>query len=870
VSSEKPTPPRAAQWLLHTFLRPELSEEVTGDLEEKYLLELKSSSRFRANIHYWYEVLAYVRPFAIRRLKGSHLNPYPMYRSYFITAFRSMVKNKLHSFINIAGLSVGMAVAILIALWLQDEMSFERNFENYDRIAQVVQNVTNNGETDTWRSVPYPLAEELRKNYGGNFKYVSLISDEERLLSFGDKNLSRPGVFAEPDFTELFSLNMVKGRRDAIKDQSSILISESTAKVYFGDADPIGAVMLFDHHITVHVAGVYQDIPVQSELTNVHFVAAWDLLYNETEWIRTMADPWRPNAFTLYVGIQDHTSFAAVSENIKDAKLKRVSKALAKKKPAVFLFPMKNWHLYSEYKNGKQAGGRIQYVWLFGIVGIFVVLMACINFMNLSTARSEKRAKEVGIRKAIGSLRGQLVTQFFSESILISVISLVLALLLVQISFPLFNQLSDKQLRLPWSNLAMWCFGFSFCIVIGLIAGSYPAVYLSSIKAGSVLKGVFSAGRGASLPRKVLVILQFTVSVVLIIGTAVVFQQIQFAKNRPVGYETIGLVSVPLMSPEIQTHFDAIKTELTSAGAITEMAKSDAPTTENWSSSSVFDWDGKDPDLSVDFITGSVSHDYGKTIGWEIMEGRDFSREFVSDSSAFIINESAMRYLQLQNPIGATIRWYNSPFKIIGVVKDIIVRSPYEPVRPMFYNLSRGDGNFALFRINPRSSAKDAIAKIEAVFKKYGPGEPFSYQFTDQSYAKKFGDEERVGKIAGIFTSLAIFISCLGIFGLSSFVAEQRTKEIGVRKVMGASIFDLWRLISKDFLVLVIISCLIAIPISYQLLSGWLNRYDYHINIPLWLFVAASAGALVITMITVSWHTLHAANSNPIKSLRTE
>jgi putative ABC transport system permease protein len=793
-----------------------------------------------------------------------------MYKSYFITAFRNMVKNKLHAFINIAGLSVGMAVAIIIGLWMKDELSYEKNFENHDRIARVIQNVTNNGEISTWWSIPWPLGDELRKNYGGNFSHVSLATDANALLSIGDKNISRSGIFAEPDFTELFTLKMLKGKRDAIKDPSSLLISASTAKTYFGDTDPLGQIITIDQRMTVHVAGVYEDIPMQSELNYVHFIAAWDLLFNATEWMKNMQNPWRPNAFSLFVGLADHATFESASANIKDAKLKKVNKELAKKKPELFLFPMKDWHLRSEFKNGENVGGRIQYVWLFGIVGVVVVLMACINFMNLSTARSEKRAKEVGIRKAVGSYRWQLIAQFFSESILTSIISFALALLFVQLSIPVFNQLSDKQLALPWGSPTLWLAGFSFCILIGFIAGSYPALYLSSITPGSVLKGVFKAGRGASLPRRVLVVIQFTVSIVLIIGTAIVFRQIQFAKERPIGYEANGLVTVFLSSVEIGKHFDVIKNELINAGAIVEMATADSPPTENWGSTSGIEWDGKDPDLSVDFQRVGISHDYGKTIGWEIVQGRDFSRDLATDSSALIINESAMRYMQLENPIGATIRWFQQPYRVVGVVADVLVRSPYQPVAPMLFVLTADDRNVVLLRIDPRSSASGAIAKIESVFKKYSPDKPFNYQFTDEVYARKFGNEERVGKLAGIFTSLAIFISCLGIFGLSSFVAERRTKEIGVRKVMGASVFDLWRLISREFVVLVIFSCVIAIPIAYQVLSSWLEGYEYHIDIPLWIFFAAAVGTLLITLITVSWHTVNAARVNPVKSLRTE
>ncbi len=871
LKTTDPIPPRLARKFLHAFLRPDIAEDVAGDLEEKYHKTLISRSEAYANLTYWYQVFAYMRPFAIRRIKIRHSNPYPMYKNYFLTAVRGMIKNKLHSFINIAGLSVGMAVAIIIGLGKKDELSFEKNFDNYEVAAQVIQNVTNNGEVETWYNTPFPLADELRKNYGMNFNYIVMTSGTSwHSINVGGKNFSRSGVFAEPDFSELFSLKMIRGTRDALKEQANVLISESTAKAYFGEKDPIGESMVIDENMNVRVAGVYEDIPVQSELYDTHFVGTWDMLYNTSQWMKAAEDPWRPNAFQLYVTIADNTTFEKVSANIKDAKLKKISPALAKKKPELFLRPMKDWHLRSEYRNGKLAGGRIQYVWLFGTVGIFVIMMACINFMNLSTARSEKRAKEVGIRKAIGSARSQLISQFFSESILTSFLALLIAIGIVLLTLPLFNQFSEKNMTLPLTSATGWITGIVFCFIIGIVAGSYPALYLSSIKPLGVLKGVFKGGKYAGLPRKVLVVLQFSVSVVLIIGTSIVFQQIQYVKQRPLGYSSDGLVSFVLNTGEIPKHFEAFKDDLIKTGTVTDVAMAEAPMTQTWGSSSVFDWDGKDPELSVDFNTLCVSMEYGKTVQWKIVAGRDFSPEFPSDSMAFIINEAAARYLQIKQPLGATIRWHQQPYQVVGIAEDIISRSPYDPVRPMFYYLTSRNYNFGIVRIDPRASTTEAMKRIEEEYKKFNPDLPFEYEFNDVEYARKFGNEERIGNLAGIFTMLAIFISCLGIFGLSSFVAEQRTKEIGVRKVMGASVYELWRMISKDFIVLVILACVIAIPISWQILSAWLDRYQYHMEIQLWLFVVACAATLLITMITISWHTVHAAKVNPVKSLRAE
>ena len=794
-----------------------------------------------------------------------------MLKNYLKTAWRNLLRNRASSFINISGLAIGMAVAVLIGLWIYDELSFNKNFKNHNRIAKVIQNVSNNGEVQTWMSVPYPLAEELRKNYGSDFKQVVLSTGiNDHILSHDDKKLTKSGAFFEKNAPELFTMKMLRGDLNCLSDPSSIILSASSARAYFGNDDPLNKVMKIDNQMTVKVSGVYEDFPRNSSFADVNFMSTWDLLYNGTPWIKTMEDPWRPNAFVVYVQLTDNADVNKVSAKIKDVKLKKVNAQLAKKKPALFLHPMDNWHLYSEYKNGVNTGGAIQYVWMFGIIGVFVLLLACINFMNLSTARSEKRAKEVGIRKTVGSLRKQLILQFFNESLLTVFFSFVLALTLAQLTLPFFNTVADKTMSIPWSSPLFWIMGIGFTLFTGLIAGSYPAFYLSSFKPVKVLKGTFKAGRFAAIPRKVLVVLQFTVSVTLIIGTIIVYRQIQFAKDRPVGYTREGIVTIPMITDNVHNHFAAVKDELVHAGVIVSMTESGSPTTGVWNSSSGFSWPKKDPNLSIDFGNVSVAWDYGKTVGWTIKEGRDFSKEFGSDSSAFIINEAAAHFMGLEKPIGETVTWFGTPFTVIGVVKNMVMNSPYDEVRPVIYNLSNEAGGVILAKINPNSSTKDALSNIEKVFKKFNPEQPFEYRFTDEEYAKKFGNEERIGKLAGFFAALAIAISCLGLFGLTSFVAEQRKKEIGVRKILGASVFNLWTLLSKDFVTLVLISFLVATPMAYYFMHNWLQNYQYRTAMSWWVFLAAGCGALTITLVTVSFQSIKAALTNPVKSLRTE
>jgi putative ABC transport system permease protein len=794
-----------------------------------------------------------------------------MLKNYFKTAWRNLLTNKVSSFINIGGLAAGMAVALLIGLWIYDEISFDKNFEHYDHIAQVIQNVTNNGEVQTWNNVPYPLAEELRKNYGGDFKQV-IMSDrwDDHILTFNNKKLKQAGGFFEKGAPDLLSLEMLRGNRNGLTDLSSILLSQSAAKAFFGNDDPINKILKIDNMPVVKVTGIYQDFPRNSSFAGMNFIANWDFLFANTEWIRTINEPWRPNAFKIYVLLNDNADIDKVSLRIKDAKLKKVNAQLAQKKPSVFLQPMNKWHLYSEFKDGKNIGGAIQYVWMFGIIGAFVLLLACINFMNLSTARSEKRAKEVGIRKTVGSSRKQLIFQFFNESLLTVFFAFALSLLIVQLALPFFNQVADKQISVPWGNLFFWVTGFAFTIITALVAGSYPAFYLSSFKPLKVLKGTFKAGRFAAVPRKVLVVLQFTVSVTLIIGTIIVYQQIQFAKNRPVGYSRDGLVNVPLLNPSIHNHFDAVKDELIKSGAIISIAESGSPTTGVWNSTSGFSWPGKDPNLSIDFGNVNASYDFGKTIGWEMKEGRGYSKDFATDSSAVILNEAAIQLMGLKNPVGQTVTWWDQKLTMIGVVKNLVMESPYDEPRPIIFSLSTQDGNVAIMSINPSASAKDALIKIGAVFSKFNTEQPFEYKFVDDDYAKKFGNEERIGKLAGFFAMLAVAISCLGLFGLTSFVAEQRKKEIGVRKVLGASVLNVWGLLSKDFVILVIISFLISVPMSYYFMHKWLQNYHYRAALSWWIFAAAGIGALAITIVTVSFQAIKAAVANPVKSLRTE
>jgi ABC-type antimicrobial peptide transport system permease subunit len=796
-----------------------------------------------------------------------------MFKSYLKIAGRQLLRSRLYTFINITGLAAGMAITLLIGLWIRDEISYDKYNKNYDRIAAVMEQLTFNGEVSTSYSCPVPLANELRNNYGGQFKQVVLSWwNRDHLLSFGNAKFTRTGKFMEPDATRLLSLNMLKGDRDGLKDPASILLAASAAKAIFGNADPLGKMMLIDNQLNVKVTGVYEDLPNASRFKNVMFIAPWQLFITSDAVMKDQKNNWGFDAVEIFVQLADKVDMKKASASIKNSKWNNVKndQGLAVYKPTILLQPMSRWHLFAEWKNGINTGGSMLFVKLFGLIGLFVLLLACINFMNLSTARAEKRAKEAGIRKAIGSGRKQLVIRFFTESFLVVALAFAISILLIQLALPVFNRVADKKLSIPWSSVYFWLAAVGFSVFTGFIAGSYPAFYLSSFQPVKVLKGTFKAGRYASLPRRVLVVLQFSVSVILVIGTIIVFQQIQHAKNRPVGYSRDGLIQLQMTAPGFYEHQAALRNELLNTGAVVEVAASSSPATGIWSGRDGIDWPGKDPSMQAEFGSVAVTPEYGKTIGWQFKTGRDFSPAFATDSSALVLNEAAVQFMNLKDPVGATIKWGHGNYTVIGVIKNMLMESPYEPVRQVIYSLKNEKLEFLLIKIDPAMGVGDALNKVRNVFQKYMPASPFNYKFVDEDFAKKFVVEERVGNLAFSFTALAILISCLGLLGMASFMAEQRTKEIGIRKVLGASVLNVWQLLSGDFVLLVCISLLIASPVAYYFMHQWLQNFQYRTTISWWIFAAAGLGTLLITFMVVSFQTVKTAVTNPVESLRSE
>ncbi|TSJ44183.1 FtsX-like permease family protein [Mucilaginibacter corticis] len=795
-----------------------------------------------------------------------------MIKNYIKIAWRSLSKNKFTALINIGGLSIGMAVALLIGLWVYNEFTFDHYHKNYKNIVRVIQNETMNGEVNTNRSLPMPLGYQLSREYQHDFKAVVMVRPTQNVLTADNRKLRVNGMFMQAKGPEMFTLRRLKGSLNTLSDPSSVILSASLAKALFGDVDPINRPLKIDNKLNVKVAGVYEDLPKTTSLKeHSDYIASWELYMTTSPDLKDAVTMWGRNSWAIYAELQPNADINVVNTHIKDLKMKGLAlnhdEVGLSFKAQLFLQRMGDWRLYQEFKNGKNVGGEIQFVKMFIMIGVFVLLLACINFMNLSTARSEKRAKEVGIRKAIGSLRSQLVAQFYAESLLLAFLAFFFALLMVQLSLTWFNQVAQSDIHIPYTNYFFWLLCIFFTVFTGVLAGSYPALYLSSFNPVKVLKGTFKAGQMAAIPRKALVVVQFAVSVALIIGTVVIFMEVNYSKDRPVGYSQKGLLLTQNITGGTQ-HYEAFKHDLITSGAVAAMSIATSPVTEIWNNFSGLSWEGKDPKLQDNFGIVAVSRDHGATVGWKIMAGRDFSPELGTDSSAIIINESAAHFMNLKNPLGKIVH-FDSNYTIIGIVKDVVT-SPFEPAKPTLYGFLKGTGDVLQIRVNPKMSMAEALPKIKKIYNAYDPESPFDYHFVDTDYAKKFATEERVGKLAGVFTILAIFISCLGLFGMASFVAEQRKKEIGVRKVLGASVVGLWRLLSTEFVVLVTISLLIAMPLANYFMQQWLSHYTYRVELSWWIFALTGAGALLITLATVSWQTVKASLANPVNSLKSE
>ncbi len=786
-----------------------------------------------------------------------------MIRNYLKIAWRNLTKNKAFSFLNISGLAIGMASAVLILLWIRNEVSYDRFHRNKDDIYLAMNRGEFDGKLQCWDNTPKILGPTLLKDYP-EIRSMTRTMRGWFVTAVGDRKFSSEYLIVDPAFLDIFSFPFVQGNpQNALKNIYSIVITEKMAKKMFGRDDPMNKQIKIDSNIFT-VTGLLKDLPTNTQFS-FEYLLPWQIvkkLYYEDQ-------DWDNNSVNTYIQVKPRTNIAALSNKIRTIS-RTHSKGLVKEE--IFLHSLNRVHLYSRFENGKEAGGEIETVRLFMVIAAFILLIACINFMNLSTARSEKRAKEVGIRKVSGAYKSALILQFLGESFFIAVISGILALILVQLFLPAFDLLIGKNLALPYSSLFFWIYALLFVGITGLLAGSYPAFFLSSFKPVSILKGKFKNSQAMVTPRRVLVVLQFSFAIILIIGTLIVVQQIRFAQHRNTGYDRNQLV-YHFTTGSLNKNYLMVKNELLQSGIATRVNRTSWPLTEIWSDTWDIVWQGKSPFDKTDFVRFSTDENLVSTAGLHLIMGRDIDlAKYPTDSTASLLNETAVKTMGFKNPLGQLVSDYGKTFHVVGVIKDFILQSPFSPVSPMMIEGSAATTGLNVINVKlaDNGSTTEGLGKMEQILKKYNPDYPFEYHFVDEQYARKFDDTRRTATLAALFAGLTILISCLGLFGLASFMATQRTKEIGVRKVLGASVLNLWKLLSKDFIVLILISLCIAVPTAYYFMYNWLLQFQYHTALSAWIFIAAGLGAILITLLTVSYQSIRAAMANPVTSLRSE
>lgn len=785
-----------------------------------------------------------------------------MIKSYFKIAWRNLLRNKSFSLTNILGLSIGMVCTMFILLWIQDELTYNKFHANYQNIYQVMAHRNFNNQIFTDQNMVLPLASEIEKKAPQIKNAVVMTHQQPFILSRNNDKIKKTGYVVSEHFFNIFTWKFIKGNpATALADPSSIVLSATAAKTMFGNEDPINKTLRVDNQYDMKVTAIVEDAPGNSTL---QFDLIMPFNYSD-EGIKNSMTQWVNSSWDVFIQTVPNANIAAVEKTINE--VKQQHDPSDKKISTYFAFPMSKWRLYSDFKDGKNIGGMIEYVRLFTIIAIIILLIACVNFMNLSTARSEKRAKEVGVRKTLGSDKKQLILQFFSESMILAVIAFVLSLLAVVLIMPAFNHLVDKHLTIDFANPILWLGALAIIIHTGIVAGSYPALYLSSFNPVKVLKGTFISAKGAIVPRRVLIVAQFSISILLISATIIVYKQIQHVKNRDIGYNVNNLLMLSA-SPDVNKNYTVIKQELLKTGMVSAVTRTMAPLTEIWWKTPSPDYEGKPANSEIIMSGLTTDVDFSKTVGVKILQGHDFTGA-PADSGYMLLNKAAVEAMQLKNPIGMQMRFRRN-YTVIGVTDNIIMESPFKPVDPMLMLYVPDNSNSVSIRLNNAASLPAALSAIENVFKKYDPSVPFEYQFADQEFGKKFLTEELISKLTNIFAGLAIFICCIGLAGLASFTIEKRFREIGIRKVLGATVQQLLLLISKEFLKLVAIAFVIAVPLTWWFMNDWLQKYTYHINISIWMFVAVGILVLLLALVVISLNTLKAAMANPVKSLRTE
>ncbi len=862
MKRDKAIPPKLAQRLLLRFLRSDLAEEVQGDLDENFYKTLNKKSLLKAKLNYWYQVFNYARPFAIRKSKRlQQFKPFFMYRHTITLAFRNYMRYKSSFFINLTGLSTGLACAMLIYLWVTDEWSYDKFHASSDRLYQVMANHNKPEGISTVNATPGLLADALRDEItgvedaacasGGNILRFSLKARDNRLKSYGQ--------FGSEDFFKLFSYQVLQGS-PKLNDKDAIVISESLAQRLFGTADGVlgkpvdWEIMGLKHQC--FVSGIFKDVPVNS---SIQFDFVLSFKYFKENIVQYPG--WDNNYATTYVRLKEGVNVDAFNAQIVNfMKTKQEDSNIT-----LFLQRYSERYLFGNYENGLVSGGRISYVKLFSIIAVFILAIACINFMNLSTARASRRLKEVGIKKAIGANRSLLISQYLGESIIISILALFVAVALVAILLPQFNLITGKHLLLSFDrNIILSAIGLA--LVTGILAGSYPALYLSGFNPAEVLKGKLNTAIGELIARKGLVIFQFSLSVILIVAVFIVYQQIEFVQTKNLGYTRDHIIYIE-KEGKVAENIETFINEVKKLPGVTNAAPTTFKVADGGYTYGIT-WEGNE-EYNIQFHEIDAGYDATELLGFQVTSGRSFSNTFPSDSSAILFNEKAIQMMGLKDPIGKKVKHYSGERTIVGILKDFQFESLYEPIKPVCVLFNPQQSLFVMIKLEA-GKEQESIASLQNFYASFNPGFSFDYKFIDEDYQNLYSSEQRVSILSRYFAGLAIVISCLGLFALAAFTTERRLKEIGIRKVLGSSEWRIIYLLSSDFTKMVLVAILLALPVSYQLSSYWLENFSEHIELKWWYFVGAGFIALLIAWLTVGLQTFKAAKVNPTQYLKSE
>ena len=787
-----------------------------------------------------------------------------MWKNYLKIAWRNISRSKGYSFINIGGLGIGMAASILILIWVQFEVSVDRFHENSDRIFAVWRTTAIEGEPVSWDYTPVPYAPTLKENFPEVEETARITEWDPMILAVGNNKFSEQTTFTDPGFFKIFSFDVVEGDPvEALSSPDNIVLTESVAKKLFGETSALGKSVKVEDQLDFEVKAVIKDLPENTSFAFTAFIP-----FKKLEAMEWVGDYWGNNSLRTFAMLSEGTDINLFNEKYGDFTQKYGG---LDEKISDFLFPVKDLHLYAKFENGKPVGGKIELIRMFGIVSLIVLIIAGINFVNLSTAQSEKRAKEVGIRKISGAGKSMLVGQFLSESILIALCAYLVALIIVSISFPWFTNLIGQQLANPLYQPYFWILSFLYILFVGVLAGSYPAFLLSSFKPTVIFKPKLSSGKSFGIkPREVLVVFQFAVVVALISGVWIVRDQVEYVQNRNMGIEEENLI-FHQVTQSINKNKIAMKNELLALPEVESVTYTFSPLSEIHSNSNMMEWQGKEPGYQPNISRMGEDANLVHTAGMELIAGRDIDIfNYPNDSTSAIINEKTAEIMGFGNPIGQVIKDGEMEFTVVGVVKDFIMESPFEEAKPIVVIGPKRELNYIHIRFKAGQNIQTSLANVERVFAKFNPGSPFEYKFVDQENEQKFQSQKRVASLTSLFSGLAVVISCMGLFGLATFIAERRKKEISVRKVLGASVSNLVALLSSEFSKLVLISVLIGIPLSWYFMKNWLNTFDYRTDIDWKIFLLTGVITLLIALFTVSSQAIKAALVNPAKTLKSE